>query len=140
MEAAGFSSQRQLALAAGVSPTAIGSIVEGGADPRPGTRRKLAAALRISESELHKLITGTEERIEPWLPPAGSERLTPRQRKLATELILTFLEDNDAVRSTSAQKKTDQEASGPDQKNVVRLRPPKPDRAAARDDLDPRKR
>lgn len=105
MEAAGFSSIRQLAKRAGVSVSGTANIVNRLYDPRPSTLAKLAAALRISEAELHQLIYETDARIEPFVPPAGSENLSQRQRRAVTEVILTFLEDNSGKQQ--GEKKTE---------------------------------
>lgn len=147
MRASGYTSIRQLAKDAGMSTTAVSDIITGLRTPQPSSKAKLMAALtkldadtEMTEAGFHKLVTGTDEEVEPFHLPQGSETLNPRQREAVTKVVLAFLEDNRAAATgeeddNREEKKTDPVEEDPvsREKNVVRLRPPLPHLAAARD-------
>lgn len=105
-----FGSARQLAAAAGLSPSTTANIVAGRAEGvRPATAAALAAAWGISEEKVYQLVRGTTARIEPFRGPDGSESLTPYQREAVTKVINAFIRDNDrgAHHGEEAEKKTE---------------------------------
>ncbi|WP_422935625.1 hypothetical protein [Sinomonas sp. P47F7] len=113
IRSAGFGSLSALANEARMSTTHVVSVVCGAASPDADARKNLAAAMRLSPDELDDLIgadaeeagqgdpareamRGAGELDVPFVLPEGSERLSPRQRALVTELVLTFLEADPA--------------------------------------------
>jgi hypothetical protein len=97
IRSAGFGSISALANEASVSTNRVVAIVSGAAAPDGASKRSLARAMGLSPEELAELVgTVCEEKPDPFILPEGSERLTPRQRAVVTEMILTFLEGNGA--------------------------------------------
>ncbi|KHL04522.1 hypothetical protein [Sinomonas humi] len=97
IRSAGFSSVSALANEARLSTNQVLAIVSGEEAPIGGSRRSLAAAMGLSGSELDELAGAIEDEPDPFVLPEGAERLTPRQRAVVSELVLTFLEANTTV-------------------------------------------
>ncbi|WP_415855956.1 hypothetical protein [Sinomonas sp. G460-2] len=113
VRSAGFGSLSALANEARMSTRHVVSVVCGAATPDADARKNLAAALRLSPDELedligagagdagqgdpaHEAVRDAEGQHTPFVLPEGSERLSPRQRAVVTELVLTFLEADPA--------------------------------------------
>lgn len=108
--AAGYTSFRKLAEAAGnMSPQTVLDIARGASNPQPANRARLAKALRMTPEQFHQLLTGTDEQIVPYDPPRGSERLSQRERRAITEVILTFLDNKEpkSEQGTNEKKTSD---------------------------------
>jgi hypothetical protein len=147
MRASGYSSIRSLAKDAGMSTTSVSNIITGLRTPLESSKAKLLGVLTkldqdtpMDEAGFHKLVTGTDADVEPFHLPQGSETLNPRQREAVTKVVLAFLEDNRAAGTEEDDVRDDRKDPddvGSDavagEKNVVRLRPPKPHLAAARE-------
>ena len=97
IRSAGFGSLSALANEARMSTNQVVAVVSGAAPPDRDSLRSLAAPLGLSIEELEGLIETAQQQPDPYVPPAGSERLTPRQREVVTEVILAFLESNRAM-------------------------------------------
>lgn len=94
IRSAGFSSVSALANEARLSTNQVLAVVSGEEAPSGHPRRSLASAMGLTCEELDELAGAVEEEPDPFVLPQGSERLTPRQRAVVTELILTFVESN----------------------------------------------
>ena len=94
IRSAGFHSVSALANEARLSTNQVLAVVSGEEAPTGDPRRSLAAAMGLSGMELDELVGAAEDEPDPFVLPEGSEKLTPRQRAVVSELILTFLEAN----------------------------------------------
>lgn len=109
IRSAGFGSLSALANEARMSTNQVVSVVCGAAALDDDSRKKLAAAMRLRPDELADLMVPLAGEATPSAPepapdtvpfvlPEGSEKLTPRQRAVVTELVLTFLEASQPTR------------------------------------------
>jgi hypothetical protein len=97
IRSAGFRSVSALANEARLSTNQVLALLSGEEALSGHPRRSLASALRLTGEELDELAGAVEEEPDPFIVPKGSEGLSPRQRAVVTELILTFIESNRAL-------------------------------------------
>ena len=109
IRSAGFGSLSALANEARMSTNQVVSVVCSAAALDDDSRKNLAVALRLRPDELADLMGPLAGQANPPVPepepdtvpfvlPEGSEKLTPRQRAVVTELVLTFLEAGQPAR------------------------------------------
>lgn len=93
---AGNPSLNQWAKESGVHTSTISSFLDG-RKTRPENVRKLAGALGIPVADLYAMVG--RESLTPWVPPAGTEMLSERQRSALNELILAFMGDGSTAKA-----------------------------------------
>jgi Helix-turn-helix len=86
----GNPSMSELARVAGVHTTTISTLILKGKKLSPKNMVAVAEALQVPLGELTKWVTG--ETTDPYIPPAGAEHLTHRERHALDELILTMID------------------------------------------------
>jgi len=117
----GNPSMSELGRKAGVHTSTVSALILKGKMLSPKNMIAVADALGVSVAEMTKWVTG--EIIEPYVPPAGAEHLSHRERHALDELILTMIdrrvkENDDPV----DQKKIDPYARVPGETSPVRRR------------------
>lgn len=96
----------QLGRVAGVHTSTISTLILKGKMLSPKNMAAVADALQVPLGELLKWVTG--EVVEPYIPPAGAERLTRRERHALDELILTMID------KTESGERHDDDHDGPE--------------------------
>jgi hypothetical protein len=96
MDKAGITSIRQLAKAAGFTGhTVVNAVIMRGASTSQENMEKIATALRVPVENLYGITSGVSAR--PLTMPAGSEKLSERQKNAVAEIIRTMIEEKEYV-------------------------------------------
>lgn len=77
---------------AGVHTSTVSKLVLHGEAVGSRSLDAISKALRVPGADLLWWATGKPEK--PWYPPAGSEKLTARERRVLDELVRLILEAN----------------------------------------------
>lgn len=125
----GIASMRQLSYKIGVPPTTISKLMTKGEVLSDELMQKIATGLNAPVEELYGLATGVV--AKPMTLPAGTEKLTEREKNALAEIVRTLVslkeEDHDARNEKSRQPaKPAQEKSARHLKSVARQRVIKP--------------
>ncbi|MDN5324135.1 MAG: repressor LexA [Clostridia bacterium] len=108
-EEKGFKSQRQLALASGVSPTTISRLEAGTQKPEPETLQKLAKTLNIEPEEL-LLMAGFGNPVT--CPDCGVNYITPIEDKYHEEIHKKYLKAKERFGFFYPRKKNEEIKDG----------------------------
>jgi hypothetical protein len=94
MNQQGISSIRQLAKAAGFTGhTVVNAVIMRGASTSQENMEKIATALRVPVENLYGITSGVNAR--PLSMPAGTEKLSERQKNAVAEIIRTMIEEKE---------------------------------------------
>jgi len=95
---------RQLAKAAGFTGhTVVNAVIMRGASTSQENMEKIATALRVPVENLYGITSGVAAR--PLTMPAGTEKLSERQKNAVAEIIRTMIEEKENDQK-SVDKKT----------------------------------
>lgn len=118
MDQQGISSIRQLAKTAGlVGHTAINAVIMRGAVTSEENMEKVARVLKVPVEELYRITSGVAAR--PLTMPAGTEKLSERQKNAVAEIIRTMIEEKENV-TKFVDKKSEDPAEPVQEKNTGR--------------------
>ncbi|MFC0456783.1 helix-turn-helix domain-containing protein [Arthrobacter liuii] len=96
MDQQGISSIRQLAKVADLPDhSAINRVIMKGTSTSEENMIKVARALKVSVEELYRITSGVAAR--PLTMPAGTEKLSERQKNAVAEIIRTMIEEKEYV-------------------------------------------
>ncbi|MEW1808651.1 hypothetical protein [Pseudarthrobacter sp. NPDC080039] len=95
MARAGYTSIRQLAKAARLNHIVVNPVIMKGTSTAPENMTALAAALSVPVEDLYFIKSGT--RARPLSIPAGTEKLSERQKDAISELIRSMIEEREAL-------------------------------------------
>lgn len=108
MNQQGITSIRQLAKVAGLPDhSAINRVIMKGTSTSEENMIRVARALKVPVEELYRITSGVAAR--PLTMPAGTEKLSERQKNAVAEIIRTMIEEKEYVEKF-VDKKTDQTA------------------------------
>lgn len=112
---------RPFAALAGIPYTTARRLLDGTGKPSAETLRQVADSLGLSYDKLRRL-NGMRPAVEPFVAPSQANRLTLRQRRLVTNLILELAGEN------SDEVAPDYTANGvaASHGNVLRFEPDRP--------------
>lgn len=110
MDKVGISSIRQLAKEAGLPDhTRINAVIMRGTSTSLENMEKVASALRVPVEELYRITSGVPAR--PLSMPAGTEKLSERQKNAVAEMVRTMVEEKEYVEKL--EKLVDKKSSEP---------------------------
>ncbi|MCO4257347.1 hypothetical protein [Pseudarthrobacter cellobiosi] len=96
MQKVGITSIRQLAKVAGLPDhTRANAVIMTGATTSVENMEKLASALRVPVEQLYRITSGVAAR--PLTMPAGTEKLSERQKNAVAEMVRTMVEEKEYV-------------------------------------------
>lgn len=122
MDQQGITSIRQLAKVAGLpGHTVINAVIMKGATTSEENMEKVAKALKVPVEQLYSITSGVAAR--PLTMPAGTEKLSERQKNAVAEIIRTMIEEREYVEKF-VDKKTDQPAEPVQEKTPARAMSP----------------
>lgn len=94
MDKQGIASIRQLAKAAGFTGhTVVNAVIMKGATTSEENMEKLATELDVPVEDLYLITSGVKAR--PLTMPAGTEKLSERQKNAVAEIIRTMIEEKE---------------------------------------------
>lgn len=106
MDQQGISSIRQLAKLAGLQGhTAINAVIMKGTTTSEENMERVAKALKVPVEELYKITSGVAAR--PLTMPAGTEKLSERQKNAVAEIIRTMVEEKEREEKIVDKKNDD---------------------------------
>lgn len=118
MDQQGITSIRQLAKTAGLQGhTAINAVIMKGASTSEENMTKVAKALKVPVEELYRITSGVAAR--PLTMPAGTEKLSERQKNAVAEIIRTMIEEKEYVEKI-VDKKSSEPAERAQEKTPAR--------------------
>lgn len=118
MDQQGISSIRQLAKIAGLTDhSAINRVIMKGSTTDPENMQKVARVLKVPVEELYRITSGVAAR--PLTMPAGTEKLSERQKNAVAEIIRTMVEEKERDEE-NVYKKSDDAAERGQEKTGVR--------------------
>lgn len=106
MDQQGITSIRQLAKVAGLqNHTGLNAVIMKGATTSEENMGKVATALKVPVEQLYGITSGVEAR--PLTMPAGTEKLSERQKNAVAEIIRTMIEEKEYVEKIVDKKTVD---------------------------------
>lgn len=99
---AGVASMRQLSYKIDVNTTTISRLITKGEVLSDELMQKIADALKVQVEELYGLATGVAAR--PMTLPAGTEKLTEREKNALAEIVRTLVSLKEAEHDTLDEK------------------------------------
>ena len=118
MDQQGITSIRQLCKVAGLPDhSAMNRVIMKGSTTDPGNMAKVARVLKVPVEELYRITSGVAAR--PLTMPAGTEKLSERQKNAVAEIIRTMVEEKERDEKF-VDKKSDQPAEPVQEKTETR--------------------